>query len=96
MSRSPQPHYHIGLRTIKTGLAVVLALLLDSSFPSVSPFESALQSRLPVSYLSRSVCMTRREAHRLPMPSAVFWIPQLGLLWALLSMQSSSPITTIA
>ena len=42
MSRSPQPHYHIGLRTIKTGLAVVLALLLDSLRPNPLPIFAAI------------------------------------------------------
>ena len=38
MPRTAHPRYHIGLRTVKTGTAVMLALLLDSMRPSACPF----------------------------------------------------------
>lgn len=40
--RAPRPHYHIGLRTVKTGMAVMLALLLDSLRPSSMPIFAAI------------------------------------------------------
>ena len=40
--RVPRPSYHIGLRTVKTGMAVMLALLLDSLRPSALPMFAAI------------------------------------------------------
>lgn len=42
MFRSAHLHYHIGLRTVKTGLAVVLALLLASLRPTSLPIFAAI------------------------------------------------------
>lgn len=42
MSHPSHPHYHIGLRTVKTGLAVILALLLDSLRPTPIPIFAAI------------------------------------------------------
>lgn len=42
MSHSAHPHYHIGLRTVKTGLAVILALLLDNLRPTPIPIFAAI------------------------------------------------------
>lgn len=42
MPRTAHPRYHIGLRTVKTGTAVMLALLLDSMRPSAMPIFAAI------------------------------------------------------
>lgn len=42
MSHPAHPQYHIGLRTVKTGLAVILALLLDNLRPTPIPIFAAI------------------------------------------------------
>ncbi len=42
MSHRSHPPYRIGLRTVKTGLAVIIALLLDTQRPSAIPIFAAI------------------------------------------------------
>lgn len=42
MSHHPHLHYHIGLRTVKTGLAVMIALFLDTLRPASLPIFAAI------------------------------------------------------
>lgn len=49
MPRTPHPRYHIGLRTVKTGTAVMLALLIDSMRPSAMPIFAAIGAIVVIS-----------------------------------------------